>query len=184
MKKILTLLASLAFIFFIGRAFFTDHEALYLKNKQISYNHLKDFSFIKENKQVISLHHFSQKIIILNFWAPWCAPCKKEFPFILKTLNEIKFQNIHFIALAMDSSWKDIHSFLKPFQKELASLKGKVSFGESQLKKISKELNITKLPKTYILTQDKIIKEINDPREWEDPDMKAFLQMLFSVTDI
>ena len=61
---------------------------------QVSQVKLKDF-YLKD----IELNKNDGKIKVLNFWATWCAPCKKEMPSLdkLKTLNE--FKNINIIPI-------------------------------------------------------------------------------------
>ena len=61
---------------------------------QVSQVKLKDF-YLKD----VELNKNDGKIKILNFWATWCAPCKKEMPSLdkLKTLNE--FKNINIIPI-------------------------------------------------------------------------------------
>ena len=69
------------FIFFITSAFSKDISPS--KNIVLS-NELKfyeDLSFFDENKEKkIEIKNIKNKIIILNFWASWCGPCKEEMP--------------------------------------------------------------------------------------------------------
>ena len=37
-------------------------------------------SFLDENDREININEFKGKLILLNFWAVWCAPCKEEMP--------------------------------------------------------------------------------------------------------
>ena len=69
------------FIFFITSAFSKDISPS--KNIVLS-KELKlyeDLSFFDENKEKkIEIKNIKNKIIILNFWASWCGPCKEEMP--------------------------------------------------------------------------------------------------------
>ena len=59
----------------------------------------KEIIFEDFEGNTINLKEYKSKIYILNFWATWCAPCKKEMPSLdkLKTLNE--FKNINIIPI-------------------------------------------------------------------------------------
>ena len=40
----------------------------------------EDVTFMDINQKIVNLEDFKGKLIILNFWATWCAPCKEEMP--------------------------------------------------------------------------------------------------------
>ena len=61
--------------------------------------------FFNSESKKVSLNQFNSNLVIINFWATWCAPCKKEMPSLdkLKTLNEFKNINIIPINIGGDS---------------------------------------------------------------------------------
>ena len=46
-----------------------------------------DFTLQTINGKIISLNEFRGKVIILNFWATWCFPCKMEIPDFIKLIS-------------------------------------------------------------------------------------------------
>jgi thiol-disulfide isomerase/thioredoxin len=46
------------------------------------------------NGKQVSLSDFSDQIVVLNFWATWCAPCIKEIPLPLKSKESTAFKKI------------------------------------------------------------------------------------------
>jgi thiol-disulfide isomerase/thioredoxin len=67
-----------------------------------------DFSGIDIDGAPIKLSDFKGKIIVLDFWATWCGPCKKEFP-AYKKLEEEYGNDVHFISVAVwcdEEAWK------------------------------------------------------------------------------
>ena len=52
----------------------------------------------------ISLKDFRGKIVLLNFWASWCAPCREEMPAMEKLYQEYRDQNFVILAVAVKDS--------------------------------------------------------------------------------
>ena len=52
---------------------------------------IENIEFIKSESQKVSLNNYKQNPLIINFWATWCAPCKKEMP-SLDNLKALKSQ--------------------------------------------------------------------------------------------
>ena len=50
----------------------------------------------------IHLKDYYGKLVILNFWATWCAPCKKEMPSLDKLYQDEKFKNLKIFAVNME----------------------------------------------------------------------------------
>jgi len=50
-----------------------------------------------------SLEEFRNKVLVVNFWATWCAPCVKEMPDLSALQTELAAQKISFIGIGIDS---------------------------------------------------------------------------------
>ncbi|HBO18762.1 MAG TPA: redoxin [Methylophilaceae bacterium] len=59
-----------------------------------------------------SLKQFENKIIVLNFWATWCEPCREEMPELSNFYTENSSKNIVVIGIAIDEA-KAVKSYLK-----------------------------------------------------------------------
>ena len=57
--------------------------------------------FLDQKKNELDLKNFKGKLILLNFWATWCAPCKDEMPSLDKLQNTlIKYHSkSHFVKI-------------------------------------------------------------------------------------
>ena len=60
---------------------------------------INDFEFKNQNNRSLKLVDFKGKLLILNFWATWCLPCKEEMPSLDKLLNSNKFNNLEVIPI-------------------------------------------------------------------------------------
>ena len=51
----------------------------------------------------VKIKDFNGKLIILNFWATWCTPCKKEMPSLDKLAEDPRFKNLVIFAINMET---------------------------------------------------------------------------------
>jgi thiol-disulfide isomerase/thioredoxin len=59
----------------------------------------------------------NDKVLLLNIWATWCAPCREEFPDLNKIAGEYGSKNVEVIGISIDFS-EDIKSKVIPFLKK------------------------------------------------------------------
>lgn len=62
------------------------------------------FSFPDADGQIQTLSQWRGKILVLNFWATWCAPCLQEIPEFIKLQAEHQAQGLQFVGLAIDDA--------------------------------------------------------------------------------
>ena len=78
------------FIFLLSNSF--AKEVPNIKNIVINeeLKTYKNLAFLDSKQDIVELNNYEGKLVILNFWATWCAPCKKEMP-SLDSLKSNKF---------------------------------------------------------------------------------------------
>ena len=62
------------------------------------------FSFKNTDGKKVSLSEFKGKVIILDFWATWCVPCKAEIPGFIELKKKYGAQGLEIIGLSVDDS--------------------------------------------------------------------------------
>jgi peroxiredoxin len=72
-----------------------------------------DFSLTTPDGKKISLKDFRGKIVLLNFWASWCVPCREEMPAMEKLYQEYKDNNFSVLAVAVKDRRQDAIDFVK-----------------------------------------------------------------------
>jgi len=63
-----------------------------------------EFSFTDLSGRSHSLSEYHGKIVVLNFWATWCGPCREELPMLSKLSKEFAPQEVTFLAVSLDDA--------------------------------------------------------------------------------
>ena len=90
------------FIFLISNSFANeakDINNLVINKELIKYDNI---TFINHKNKQVNLKDYNGKLVMLNFWATWCAPCKKEMPSLYKLSQDKKFKNLEVLAINME----------------------------------------------------------------------------------
>jgi peroxiredoxin len=94
-----------------------------------------------------SLGQWRGKVVVVNFWATWCAPCREEMPQFVRAQNELGSKGLQFVGIAVDQADK-----VDEFAKEL-NLNYPVLIGGYGAIEMSKTFGnrLTALPFTIIV---------------------------------
>jgi thiol-disulfide isomerase/thioredoxin len=99
-------------------------------------------------KGTLSLADLEGKVVMLDFWATWCAPCQAEMPALVKLAKEYEGKGLVFVAASRDDM-PDAPLFVQEFvQSRLPELSPYVVFAPDELAAI---FQVTALPTLYFL---------------------------------
>ncbi len=115
--KLLTLKFILVFIYLISSSSSYAIQQLNIKNLIIHKDPIKleKINFKNVNNELINLNKFKNSIVIINFWATWCAPCIEEMPSLDRLQSNPEFKNLEIlpINIGRDSIQKSKDFFKK-----------------------------------------------------------------------
>lgn len=72
-----------------------------------------EFALMTPEGKKLSLKDFRGKVVLLNFWASWCVPCREEMPAMEKLYQEYKHKNFTVLAIAVKDRKQDAMDFVK-----------------------------------------------------------------------
>lgn len=111
------------------------------------------------------LADFPNSVVIINFWASWCAPCVKEFP-SLKRLVEKMDHKVKILAISADNDRADLDSFLKSF----GTLPSDFIVLWDKEKQVAESFGTQVFPESYIFGPNgKLIRKVAGIDEWDSP---------------
>ena len=126
---------------------------------------LPKLELINKKGNKIIFNDFSSKLTLLNFWATWCAPCKKELPKLDILDQKIPQSQLNIVLINIENIK---HNKIQSFFDEL-KVKNLVSYFDIKLK-LTKELKLRGIPITLIInSKGKEIGRIIGDLDFTDP---------------
>src|SRR3974390_64998 len=79
-------------------------------------NAAPDFTVTDLTGKKLSLADYRGKVVLLDFWATWCTPCRAEIPHFVKFQEKYRDQGLQVIGISMDDGPKPVLDFYQEFK--------------------------------------------------------------------
>src|SRR5919106_6203805 len=120
----------------------------------------------------MSLADLRSKVVLLNIWATWCAPCRREMPTLERLQAELGGPDFEVVALSIDRKGLPV---VKEFYEELGLRELGMYVDASA--KASRELSALGVPTTLLIDRDGTeLGRLAGPAEWDSPEMVSFIR--------
>ncbi|MGY0408265.1 MAG: TlpA family protein disulfide reductase, partial [Polaribacter sp.] len=133
------------------------------------------FTYKDKNGKKVSFSDLKGKVVYIDTWATWSAPCKKEIPYIKQLKKDLHGKNIQFVSISLDKQ-KDYKKW-KQFVED-KKLTGIQLFANNDFNtRIAKDYKINRIPRFLLFDKDGKIVDTNAKRP-SNPELKKQLLKL------
>ncbi len=134
-----------------------------------------DFTLKDLAGKELRLADLQGRVVMLNFWATWCPPCREEIPSMVRLNNIMAGKQFQMVTVSIDEGGKEkVAGFLTRLGATLPVLL-------DTDKKIGKRYGLTGVPETFIIDKKGVIlKKIIGPLDWSDPMVVRFIDKAIS----
>ncbi len=122
-----------------------------------------------------SLSGLEGSVVLVNFWATWCPPCREEMPSLQALYNQFRDrQGFRMVTVLYREDYRKAMAFLKESNYDLP-----VTVDSDE--KTARSYGVTGVPETYIVDKKGILrKKIIGPADWSSPEAVAYISSLIS----
>ncbi len=122
----------------------------------------RDFELPNLDGEKVKLSDLKGKVVMINFWATWCPPCRKEIPSMQRAWKILKQKDVMMLAVHVGGTEDKVWSFLNDMNVDFPVLMDKSS-------RVSRSWPMMGLPVTFIIDpKGRLALRAIGGREWDD----------------
>ena len=130
-----------------------------------------DFT-VQDTQTKVTLSQFHGQVVVLNFWATWCAPCVEEVPSLVEMQRRMKARGVTVIAVSVDVDDSAYRQFVKDHGVSLLTVR-------DPDQKSNGLYGTFKFPETYIIDRNGVMRrKFIGAVDWTEPEITDFLSKL------
>ncbi|MCZ6688977.1 MAG: TlpA disulfide reductase family protein [Planctomycetota bacterium] len=108
-----------------------------------------DINFKGVDGKMVNLSQLRGRVVLIDFWATWCGPCKVEMPNVIKTYEEFKGQGFEIVGISLDQSKESLEKYIA----ENKMIWPQYYDGKGWDNLISKYYGVSGIPATFLIDQ-------------------------------
>lgn len=139
--RLLIVLAVLGLIGLLGWGLYQ------VQKKPLAAGKVPDFTLKSFDGQVLTVSQLRGKVVVINFWASWCPPCRDEAAYLEQTWRKYKDQDVIFIGVDYADAEKPALAYIKEFDITYFN-------GPDLGTRIAQQYHISGVPETYFVGKD------------------------------
>jgi peroxiredoxin len=130
-----------------------------------------DFT-VQDADRKVTLSELHGKVVVLNFWGTFCAPCVAEMPSLVQMQQRLRSRGVEVLAVSIDTDESAYHKFLKDYKIDLLTVRDGAH-------KSSDLFGTFMWPETYIIDRNGVVRrKFIGAVDWNTPEVVDFLGKL------
>jgi len=130
-----------------------------------------DFT-VQDSQNSATLSQFRGQVLVLNFWATWCAPCVEEIPSLVDMQRRMKAKGVTVLAVSVDVDENAYKQFVKDHNVSLLTVRDPSG-------KSNGLYGTFKFPETYVIDRNGVMRrKFIGAVDWTGPEITEFLGKL------
>jgi len=130
-----------------------------------------DFT-VQDSQNSATLSQFRGQVLVLNFWATWCAPCVEEIPSLVEMQRRMKAKGVTVLAVSVDVDENAYKQFVKDHNVSLLTVRDPSG-------KSNGLYGTFKFPETYVIDRNGVMRrKFIGAVDWTGPEITEFLGKL------
>jgi thiol-disulfide isomerase/thioredoxin len=132
------------------------------------------FALPTPDGRTIDLAGLRGKVVLLNFWATWCTPCREEMPSMERLSQEFKDQGLVVLAVNVQESPKRVALFMRGFRLGFPAVLDADTT-------VTARYQVRGLPATFLIDQrGRLVGQVIGARDWAGPPARALVRAILA----
>tara|TARA_B100001175_G_C19462682_1_gene617383 strand:+ start:860 stop:1408 length:549 start_codon:yes stop_codon:yes gene_type:complete len=132
---------------------------------------------VKEDS-LYTLSDMKDKVVLINFWATWCGPCRMEIPDFNDLYNKYNSKGLNILGVSISDTKKQLDNFLKVYEIDYPVLYGKQDIMD---KIIVDYGGVYSIPTTFLIGKNNRIKRIYPGAILKEYDPNMYSDLVFNI---
>jgi cytochrome c biogenesis protein CcmG, thiol:disulfide interchange protein DsbE len=152
---------------FVGTLYLSLHENIVKAGDRAP-----NFSLRADNGKTVTARDFGGKLLLVNFWASWCAPCVEEMPALNEMARELGPKGLVVLAVSQDKEESAYKQFLAKNPVDFMTVR-------DPSKDVQLSYGTTLLPESYLIDSNgKVVEKFVSSQAWASPQMIEHVESL------
>jgi peroxiredoxin len=175
---IVTMLVGLGYILLFSQPEISESQKNALDKVLFDLNKAPDFTLQSIDDSIYTLSKLNGKVVLINFWATWCGPCRMEIPEFNELEKKYKTAGFEILGISVSDNKKQLQNFVKS-----VSVEYKLLFGSSkEMNKIMKDYGgVYAVPSSFLVNKKGEIVWSYPGAVLKDYDPKTFETLVYEI---
>ena len=129
------------------------------------------FTITTDSGEKVTPYSFGGKLLVLNFWATWCAPCVQEIPSLNQFQKKYADKGVVVVAISVDKNPNKYKAFLEKIPVSFATARDASA-------DISAQYGTFQYPETYLIKDGRVVHKYGNAENWTNEDITRYVDSL------